>query len=228
MLNINKYNVLLIDDHPLIMEAYQSALFFLSSLNEDIEFEISSANNCELALEKIKWSSHKKIGYDIIFLDMSLPPSVEDNIFTGEDLGLIIRNLLPKTKIIVITAFSDNLKIQSILKNINPEGLLIKNDLTPKELVNAIQIILTDKSYYSETVMQLLRKQVISNISVDRIDRQLLYELSLGTRMKELSGLLPLSLAGIEKRKQRLMELFEIESRLDRDLVLRAREKGFI
>ncbi len=225
---LNKYNVLLIDDHPLIMEAYQSALFFLSSMNDDIEFEISSANNCELAFEKIKSASHKKNGLDIIFLDMSLPPSVENNIFSGEDLGLLIRELLPKTKIIVITAFSDNLRIQNILKNINPEGFLIKNDLTPKELVNAIQIILTNKSYYSETVTQLLRKQIISNIALDKIDRQLLYELSLGTRMKELSSLLPLSLAGIEKRKQRLMELFEIESRADRDLVISAREKGFI
>lgn len=225
---VNKYKVLLVDDHPLIMEAYQSALFFLNSLNDNLEFEISSANNCEQAFEKIKSASHKKIGFDIIFLDMSLPPSAENNIFSGEDLGIAIRELLPKTKIIVITAFSDNLRIQNILKNINPEGFLIKNDLTPKELVNAIQIILTNKSYYSETVMQLLRKQVVSDIAIDKIDRQLLYELSLGTRMKELASMLPLSLPGIEKRKQRLMELFEIESRLDRDLVICAKEKGFI
>lgn len=225
---VNKYNILLIDDHPLIMEAYQSALFFLSSLNDDIDFEISKANNCEQAFEEIKSVSNKKNGFDIIFLDMSLPPSVENNIFSGEDLGLAIRELLPKTKIIVITAFSDNLRIQNILKNIDPEGLLIKNDLTPKELVNAIQVILTNKSYYSETVMQLFRKQVISDIALDKIDRQLLYELSLGTRMKELSNLLPLSLPGVEKRKQRLMDLFEIESRLDRDLVICAKEKGFL
>ncbi|NDK18616.1 MAG: DNA-binding response regulator, partial [Zetaproteobacteria bacterium] len=91
-----------------------------------------------------------------------------------------------------------------------------------------IDLILNNKSFYSETVMQVIRKQLTINITIDDIDRKLLYELSLGTRMIDLAEMLPLSLNGLEKRKQRLMDLFEVEVRNDRSLIINAREKGFI
>jgi len=225
---LQKYNVLLIDDHPLITEAYKSALFYLSSLNNDLEFSIHSAYNCDEAFELIKEIRGKKKESNLVFLDISLPPSLENNILSGEDLGVLIRKQIPKAKIIVVTSFSDNLRIQNIFKSINPEGFLIKNDITPKELVNAIDLILNNKSFYSETVMQVIRKQLTINITIDDIDRKLLYELSLGTRMIDLAEMLPLSLNGLEKRKQRLMDLFEVEVRNDRSLIINAREKGFI
>ena len=222
-----KYKVLIIDDHPLITDAYKSALDHISYKNSDIEFDIDNAIDCDSGLEKL-------IGYtdtqdlDLVFLDMKLPPSSDGKMLSGEDLGIKIKSLLPQTKIIVLTTYNDNYRIHNILQSLNPDGFLIKNDITPEKLVNAIEIILEDPPYYSQTVIQLLRKQVTNEIILDRLDRKILYELSIGTRMKDLPNILPLSIAGIEKRKRQLKEIFDVKEQDDKDLLLQAKERGFI
>jgi DNA-binding NarL/FixJ family response regulator len=164
----------------------------------------------------------------IVFLDMKLPKSKDGKILSGEDLGLLIRKLLPNPRIIVSTTFNDNFRVHSILKNINPEGLLIKNDITPLELLETIRIIVEDPPYYSKTVLKLLRDQVVNEFILDHYDRKILYELSIGTRMKDLPKLMPLSIAAIEKRKRNLKHMFNVKKMDDRQLMVSAREKGFI
>ncbi len=82
--------------------------------------------------------------------------------------------------------------------------------------------------YYSSTVSGLFRKQMSQPMNVDRIDRLMLYELSMGTRMKEMPDVVPLSMAGIEKRKRILKQKFDVEDQGDKALILKAREMGFI
>ncbi len=224
---IQKTSVLIIDDHPLISEAYKNALDYISSFDDTLKFTVQVVNNCELAYKKIKEASTRK-GFDIIFLDIRLPPSRKDKIFSGEDLGIKIRQILPNSKIIVSTTFNDNYRIHAIIRSINPDSFLIKNDITPEELVIAVKTVLTEPPYYSKTVIKLLRNQVSSEFLLDKIDRQLLYELSIGSKMKDLPNILPLSIAGIEKRKRHLKEIFSIESQDDRDLISKAKEKGYI
>lgn len=221
-----KYNVLLIDDHPLISEAYKSAFNHISKNDETYSFSIDMAHDCDTAIQKIKEYTKSDERLEVVFLDISLPPSQDGKILSGEDLGLKLNELLPDTKIIISTTFNDNYRIHSIFRNINPDGFLIKNDITSQELVTAILNVLTDPPYYSKTVMKLLRKQVSSEFLLDNIDRKILFELSIGTRMKDLSEIVHLSIPGIEKRKRHLKQIFDIQE--DRDLILVAKEKGFI
>lgn len=223
-----RYTVLIADDHPLITEAYKSALNRVSEKNEEISFEIQVVYDCDGALGVINEMSNKKKNLDIVFLDMKLPPSNDGKILCGEDLGLKINSLMSATKIIVATTFDDNYRIHSIFKSINPDGFLIKNDITPEDLVAAIESIVLDPPYYSKTVIKLLRKQVSNDFLLDNIDRRLLYELSKGTKMKSLPDILPLSIAGIEKRKRNLKEIFNVKGTDDRELLYMAKEKGFI
>nr|WP_321231552.1 response regulator [uncultured Psychroserpens sp.] len=222
------YSVLIIDDHPLITEAYKTAFNYYSKHNESVLFSIQTAQDCDHALELINEFHSKNKSLDIVFLDIKLPPSKDGKILSGEDLGLKINKLLPGTKIIVSTTFNDNYRVHSIFKSINPDGFLVKNDLTPGELIETIDTILNDPPYYSKTVIKLLRKQVANDFLLDNIDRKILYELSIGTRMKELPDILPLSIAGIEKRKRHLKFVFNVESTDDRELLLIAKKKGFI
>lgn len=223
----NTYNVLLIDDHPIIADAYKSAFEYVSSEQENFDFNISIAVNCDEAIDKINLAVKNK-GFDIIFLDISLPPSSDGKFLSGEDLGIKIKELLPKCKIIVATTFNDNYRIQVILKNVNPDGFLIKNDVNKDELVSSIKNVLNDIPYYSKSVLELFRKQSTIDYKFDKIDRQLLYEMSIGTKMKDLPKIIPMSMAGLEKRKKNLKELFKVLDNDDRELILRAKEKGFI
>lgn len=223
-----KYNVLLIDDHPLIAEAYKSAFKFVENQKEAISFHIQTATDCDSACGILKEYAASNSLLDIVFLDMRLPPSSDGTILSGEDLGMQINEMLPNTKVIVSTTFNDNFRVHSILKNLNPEGFLVKNDLTPNELVMAIEEVLNDPPYYSKTVMKLLRNQVATDYLLDDIDRKILYEISIGTKTRSLPDIIHLSLRAIEKRKHHLKHVFGIKDADDRDLILMAKDKGFI
>lgn len=221
------YKVLLIDNHPLILEIYEIALNKASLVIDNTAFEIETAENSEIAMQKIGLAS-KSDGFDIIFLDIKLPPSDDGKILSGEDIGIKINELLPNSKIIVLTTYNDNYRVQNILKNVNPDGFLIKNDINMEELLVAIKNVLTDPPYYSKSILKLLRKQAVSEFLLDEIDRQLLYEMSIGTKMKDLPNIIPRSMAGLEKRKRQLREIFNVQENNDRGLILIAKEKGFI
>ena len=222
-----KNKVLIIDDHPLICDSYRKALQQVMKENQDIQMQIESAENCDTAKEKIM-NSWTNDSWDLVFLDIRLPASKDRRILSGEDLGEMIRENHPLAKIIVATTFNDNYRIQNIFKSLNPEGFLIKNDLDPKELVSAIIKIMQGGVHYSQTVSNLMRIKMHRNINIDKIDRQILFELSLGTKMKDLPNIVPLSIAGIEKRKRILKEIFDVEDQGDKALILKARELGFI
>lgn len=221
-------SVLLIDDHPLILDAYKSAFEHYAKQKESLTFTLHTAENCDEGLQMINSFASEKKRLDIVFLDIMLPPSKDGKILSGEDLGLMIRKVLPETKIIVATTLNDNYRVHSIFKSLDPDGFLIKNDITAKELLETIDVLLNDPPYYSSTVLKLLRKHVANDFLLDNIDRRILYELSIGTKMKDLPDILPLSIAGIEKRKRQLKNIFSIDSLDDRELLAIARNKGFI
>lgn len=225
---MNTYHVLIIEDHPLITEAYKKAFSQVSSKNPKQHFIISSAVNCDEALVKINEATqHQQL--DIVFLDIKIPPSTtNESLLSGEDIGLKIMELLASSKIIVSTTFNDNYRINSIFKSLNPEGFLIKNDLNPKELVSAIESIIEGNPYYSKSVIELMRKLTSNDFLIDSLDRKLLYELSKGTKMSQLPNIIPLSISALEKRKRVLKEIFNLVDKDDRDLFRIAEEKGFI
>jgi DNA-binding NarL/FixJ family response regulator len=223
-----KTSILIIDDHPLICDAYINALHFIEKENSEICFKITLTHNCDDAIAKIKESSKRILKYELIFLDIKLPPSKDKKILSGEDLGLEIKKLLPDSKIIVSTTYNDNYRIYSLMKNLNPDGLLIKNDITATELVSAINLVLTSPPYYSSSVSQTIRNEMLNDLVLDKIDRRLLYELSIGTKTKDLPMTLPLSIAGVEKRKRNLKNIFDVSGLEDKDLINKAKEKGFI
>ncbi|SDX61647.1 DNA-binding response regulator, NarL/FixJ family, contains REC and HTH domains [Lutibacter oricola] len=220
------YNILIVDDHPLIANAYKSAFDLVSSENEEVDFNITIVENCDDAVEEIEEAVSNKKGIDIALLDISLPPSSDGKILSGEDLGTKLRKDIPTCKIVISTTFNDNFRIQVILKSVNPNGFLIKNDITKDELIVAVKSILEDTPYYSKSVLELFRKQNSVDYKLDKIDRQLIYEMSIGTKMKDLPTIIPMSLAGLEKRKKQLKILFEADG--DRELILKAKEKGFV
>lgn len=223
-----KYCALIIDDHPLISEAYKSAFTFIQSQQEHCSFDINVANNCEDARSIINEFSSANQNIDIVFLDISLPPSEDGKLLSGEDVGLLINEHLPEARIIISTTFNDNYRVHSILKNVNPDGFLVKNDITPVELVTAIQEVLSDPPYYSKTIMKMLRSQVSHDYILDDLDRKILYELSIGNRVKKIPEILPLSLAAVQKRKRQMAKIFGVDNSEDRDLILIAKEKGFL
>lgn len=218
--------VLMVDDHPLIVEGYKNILQELNSQEVKIVFE--SANDLEQAYNKIKQSSVAENYFDIIFLDISLPEFPDKNISSGEDLAVYVRKTSPISKIIFLTMHNENYRLYNLVKNINPEGLLVKSDVSSLDLKKAFWDVLADKVNYSDTVLKLMRKQVTHDFALDQFDRQILYQLSLGIQTKKLPEVIPLSLAAIEKRKRNLKNQFGLEKEGDLILIQKAKQLGFL
>lgn len=220
-------NVVIIDDHPLIAEAYIRSLEDLFYDSQEIELKVFLFHDMQSFIEKSADTNFVQNTH-LIFLDIKMPSTIDGKYLSGEDLGLKLRSDLISSKLIVATTYNDNFRIHSLLKSLNPDGFLIKNDLTPAELKLAINSILNDPPYYSKTVLKLIRKQMSHDYFLDSLDRKLLHELSSGTKMVALPNILPLSIAGIEKRKRNLKILFNVENDGDRELIRIAKDKGFI
>ncbi|NUY81353.1 response regulator transcription factor [Flavobacterium sp. MAH-1] len=219
-----KVNILIVDDHPFIIEAYKNAIKGYNSA--DYEFTITQANDCRSGYDNI--TSPQNGAFNIAFFDISMPPYEEKNIHSGEDLAMLIKKEMPDCKIILLTMHTELLKISNIVKNINPNGLIIKNDLTFDELLTAFDKILHEENYYSQTVVKLISQIQYDNIDVDQFDKQILYHLSKGTKTKDIPSYVPLSLSAIEKRKLNLKETFNIKGGSDIDLIREAKNKGLL
>lgn len=215
----------MVDDHPIIIEGYMNVLMATKAENQ--ELNIDTANNCDMAEIMISRAA-KDQHYDICFFDISLPPSRDGRYTSGEDLAKLAQKVMPKTKIIILTMFNESFRIHNIIREINPDGFLIKSDLTSMELADAFQHIIKSPPYYSSTVHNYVKQTLTNEIYVDDINRKILYLLSQGIKTKSLLDHISLSMSAIEKRKKQLKLLFSVEDGKDETLLLNAKEKGFL
>ncbi|QDO95670.1 response regulator transcription factor [Formosa sediminum] len=214
------------DDHPMIIEGYQNTL--LSTKKPEQNLHIDTANNCDESLEAMLSSIRREEHYDVLFIDIKMPPSSDGKFTSGEDLARHARKILPKAKIVILTMFNETYRIHNIVEEINPEGFLIKSDLTSSELASAFQAILNHPPFYSGTVSKYLKQTLTSDIYLDDKNRRILYLLSQGIKTKNLAEHIDLSLSGVEKRKKQLKVIFNIEDGQDESLIKEARKLGFI
>lgn len=221
-----KIKILMIDDHPMIIEGYQNTLLFTKKENQVLEIDI--ANNCDEAIAFMDKAVEKENPYHVLFVDISLPPSKDGLMTSGEDLASYARKVLPNAKIIILTMFNESFRIHNIIKTIDPEGFLIKSDLTSSELASAFQAVLNNPPFYSGTVNSFIRKAISSDIVIDEKNRKILHLLSQGVKTKNLVQHLDISLSAIEKRKKQLREIFEVNDGQDETLLNAARDRGFV
>lgn len=221
---ITKSNILIVDDHPFIIEGYKNAITRYNP--KEFEFSISQAKDCESAYNIV--TNPDTTVFDIAFLDISMPPYEEKGIYNGEDLAKLISEYMPNCKIILLTMYTELLKIKTIIKTINPSGLVIKNDLTFDELLFAFDKVIKGKTYYSESVVKMLNLSEEDTIEIDQFDKQILFHLSKGTKLNDIPQYIPISLGAIERRKLNLKELLKVQEGSDIELVREAKNRGLL
>lgn len=221
------YNVLIIDDHPIIIEGFNNALNYIKGQSDGVSFNTDSAGDCKTAYNKLK-SYIPNQNLDLVILDISLPPDENIKLQSGTDLGVLIREWLPNTKILVCTFFTEGFRLWQIKEAFHPLGFINKGDLNIMGFVDAINDVLANKTHYSSTIVHAINHKSKNKFLLDAYDRLILQELSNGAKMKDLLKIIHLSKSAIDKRKRALRRKFNIDSNSDRDLVLAAKAKGII
>jgi len=215
-----KIKVLMVDDHPSMLEGYKIILSY-NTMGYDIE--TTTAYNCEDAFSVLM--SEK---FDLVFLDYSLPPFEKENISSGIDLAKIVRKNAPKTKIVILTSHSESIILYDITNAIKPEGLLVKSDFSAEELLIAFEKIVNGGIYKSVTVSQNLN-ELLSNIGyLDDYNRKIITLLSQGIKTKNIPNYINLSMSAVEKRKIQIRDYFGIKKGNDEDILREAKRTGLL
>ena len=219
-----KNNILIVDDHPFIIQGYKNAI---TRYNPDqFEFIIEQANDCKSAYNII--TNPETDLFDIAFLDISMPSYEEKGLHSGEDLAKLLMEFMPNCKVILLTMYTELLKIKNIIDTINPRGLVIKNDLTFDELLFGFDKVLKNEIYYSQSIQKMIDLAQSEIIEIDLFDKQILFHISKGTKTKDITQYIPISLEAIEKRKLNLKKLLNIDDESDIELVREAKNKGLL
>ena len=215
-----KMNILIVDDHPFIIQGYKNAI---ARYNPDkFEFTIFEAKNCESAYNLI---TNDQMNFDIAFLDISMPAYEEKELYSGEDVAKLVLKYKPNCKIIMLTMFTEFLKLKTLINKVSPSGIVIKNDLTFDELLSAFDKVINNELYYSKSILEMLSSHD-NSLEIDLFDKQILFHLSKGTKLEDIPQFVPISLNAIESRKANLRNLLEVQD--DLDLVRAAKNKGLI
>ncbi|WP_010521704.1 response regulator transcription factor [Aquimarina agarivorans] len=221
MSNTDIINILMVDDHEMILEGYKNVFSNISS--ESKKFNIETSTNCEEAWKLV----NDKI-FDVVFLDINFPVIEGSKLISGEDLGIKIKNEKPLIKIVILTTLEDKFRLQNILFNINPDGFLLKGETNSSELIKCIERVIEQPPYYGQKISKILRSGVNHKLTLDKTDRSILYQLSLGSKNKDVAESVNLSLRAVENRKRKLKEIFDIEGGSNKQLLEKARESGYI
>jgi two-component system response regulator NreC len=214
--------VLMIDDHPPIIEGYKS---ILSYNPYSYEVKVVSGFSCEAAYDIISTTS---IVFDLVMIDITLPPYSEKDLHSGEDLVPLVRKHLPDSKIMILTSHSESLLLHKVLRECNPNGLLVKSDFTADGFLVAFDAIVRGETHHSSTVLNLKQESKETFKLWDSYNRQILLLLAQGIQTKNLPERLNLSKSAIDKRKAMIKEHFDIEKGNDEDILREARKQGLI
>ena len=223
-MNKTDLHILMIDDHPSMIEGYKSILSF-----NDLGLRIitTPAYNCESAYNIIDKTSVSE-AFDFAFIDLSLPPYLEKKIKGGEDLALLIKNKFPNCKIVILTSHAEAFILDAIQKNIAPNGLLVKSDFTADEFLLAFEKIYNNHFYTSRTVVENIAELHEKSAFLDENNRKLITLLAEGVKTKNLPQRMNLSISAIDKRKAQIKFYFKIEKGSDEDIIREAKKHGLI
>ena len=216
-------NVLIVDDHPFIIQGYKNVIKLFP--NKTIEFTFFEATDCKSGYEAIVGNEQQ---YDIAFLDVSMPTYEEMNINTGEDLAKLLQEHKPDCKIALLTMHSESLKVQSIIDEIDPLGLVIKNDLGFESMILALDTILKGERYYSDSVIKYLNNQQKEKVYVDVIDKQILHYLNKGVKYDDIPLYITISSSSVKTRKENMKVLLGIDGCSDSELAAVAKDRGML
>jgi len=216
--------ILMIDDHPGMIEGYK-AMLSLNKVQHNIE--AISAFNCEEAYNLIINPANSS-AFDLVFLDYSIPEFPEQKIYNGEDLGVLIRKHLPNTKIIILTAHFDAIRLYNVVKKIQPNGLLVKSDYKPPHLLDAFEKVLAGETYYTPIVLEKLKEPLFTKGFLDSLDREILVLLAEGFQIKTIATKMIVSEDTIKKRKSKIKDLLGIGKGSDEDILRECRALGLL
>jgi two-component system response regulator NreC len=216
-------NILIVEDHPTMIEGYKSILSAKFKLDDEVI--ITTAFNCQMAYQKI---STAIVPYDIALLDMIIPHFEAMKLYSGEELALLLQQKMPQCKIVMSTSHTEAFVLYNLIKKVNPSGVLVKSDYNPEEFLLAFEKIMESEKYFSATAKLSIKEVHQENQYLDSYNRRIISLLAKGIKTKNLPQHLNITISAIDKRKAQIKEVFGIQKGTDEDILREAKHRGLI
>lgn len=193
--------ILLIDDHPLVVDGIKAMLTSAENLMVD-----AFAKTAQEALHILEQQQ-----FEVILLDLNLPDR------DGLDLCSEIHQLYPRSKIIALTSSNETGLITQFLQR-GGSGYLLKN-MERQELIDAIEQVQAGKIYLCKDSNAKILEQYRNVESatqqtpvLTRREKEILHWLNEGLTGPQIAKQLFLSPLTVETHRKNLMQKFEANS----------------
>lgn len=186
-----KVKVVVVDDHPLVIEGLRS------SLGEENTIEV--VNCFENATDLFAFL--KRSVANVVILDVNLPD------MNGVEICEKITKKYSHIKVVGLSTYNDPSIIKQMVKN-GAKGYLLKN-VTSKELATAIHQIHEGHSYFSGEIQKILADSIFDNIAIPKLTRREKEILSLvaeGTTTPQIAEKLIISPLTVETHRRNLIQ----------------------
>lgn len=199
----SKISVLLAEDHVIVR---QGLLKILES-NSQIEVVGEAATGRE-ALDMTL-----ELKPDVVLMDIAMPE------LNGIEATRQIRKASPDTKVLVLSAHSDDMYVKQMME-LGASGYLIKQT-SARHLVEAIMEVHQGNTFFSPVITKTIARQ--HQMSLDRNgqakqkkieltarEMEVLQLVAEGAANKQIAGILDISIKTVEKHRDHLMQKLDI------------------
>ena len=196
-----KARVLLADDHTLVAEAFKRLL--------EPEFEVVGTVGDGRALLRVA----PELKPDVVLVDLNMP------LLNGLDASEQLKQLLPRTKIIVLTMNEDAEIAHETLRTW-ASGYLLKKS-AGSELLKAVREVLNGAKYVTPALEDELAELICTDSRPEAAraltprQREVLQLLAEGHTMKEAAAILNVATRTVAFHKYRIMHEFGLENNSD-------------
>ena len=216
---MKKVKVLIVDDHKIIRAGLRT---LLELENDEYNFQVTEAENCETAVAKVK-----KSRYDIALVDYQMPK------VNGVETTKAILKQRPNIPVLALSNYNDFGYISSFLEA-GAKGYILK-DIGSWELVKAIASLLKGKNYFSnEVALTLLRAKnnfksggrSLPEKKFSDKERSILKLISRGLTSKQIALKLFISKHSVDKYRKQLLAKMKVRNAVG--LLTKARKMKLI
>ncbi|TDT45440.1 DNA-binding NarL/FixJ family response regulator [Maribacter spongiicola] len=222
---MNTVRILAVDDHEMTALGYKYILEDADFTDFNVKVEI--ATSFEKGKSNIE-NSKRAIPYDVILLDIQLFSPESKDPRTGIDLGIVARAEVPNSKVVFMSSYSDNYRINNIFKTVNPDGYMVKSEIDELSLKTMVETIVKNSPYYTASALSAIRRRMSTDIVIDEQDQKILYHLSQGIHTRDIAPLIGSANTTVEARKRQLKALFDVKNGNDLALINEAKTRGFL
>jgi len=193
---MEKIKVLIVDDHPMVLEGMRSMLLQISF----VETAGTAANAYE-AVELIKLTLPQ-----IVITDINMPE------ISGIELALKIKNEFPQVKVIAMSTFKERSYISQMIQH-GASGYLVKS-ASKEEIEEAILSVYEGKLYMSLDInLSSSDKQEINNAPVlSSREKEVLQLIADGFTNPQIATQLFISLHTVDSHRKNLLTKFGVNN----------------